>query len=166
MKNFKIAAVAAFALALIVPVMAQSKMDDHKMAQNKMGGKMMGSKMGKMHQGMMSKKDMMDHMMMGLSADEKKTAMAHMAKMTPAEKAAMMKCTSMCMKDSAKMKSMPKSEMEMQKRMMMHLSKGEQATMKGMMSKMTPDEKAVSKKMMANCCMPMKKMGKMQHGKM
>ena len=49
---------------------------------------------------------------------------------------------------------------------MMHLTKGEQATMKNMMSKMTPEEKAVSKKMMANCCMPMKKMAKMQHGKM
>ena len=104
MKNLKIAAMAAFALALVVP----------GMSQDKMGGKMMGSKMGKMHQGAMSKKDMMDHMMMGLSADEKKTAMGHMAKMTPAEKAVMIKSTAMCMKDANAMKPMPTSAMAMQ----------------------------------------------------
>lgn len=89
---------------------------------------------------MMSKKPMMSQgkmdPMMGLTAKEKKVAMMHMKKMTPAEKAVMMK--------SYKMRAMGKSEKEA----MMGMSKSDKATMMSMMKKMTPMEKTVAMKMM------------------
>jgi len=131
------------------------------MAQDKMsGGKMQGHMMsgGKMQSHMATMPT--STMMMGLSADEKKTAMAMMGKMTPAEKAVMAKKCSMCMMDKhtgmvekmSKMDKMGQQKMEMD-HMMSGLSKMEQGTMMKMDAKMSAKEKAVALKMMQNCCM-------------
>jgi len=125
------------------------------MAQDKMSGGKMGSKMQSPMMTMPT-----STMTMGLSADEKKTAMSLVSKMSRAEKAVVAKRCSMCMTDKhpGMMDKMSKmSKMDQEKAGMAHmmsgLTKTEQATMTKMMGKMTAKEKAVSMKMMENCCM-------------
>lgn len=137
-----------------VPAMAQSKPMMHGHAKPPTA--MHAQKMDSMNMNMMMK---------GLSASEKKTAMDHMKKMTPAEHAVAMKAMHHCMS-----MGMPKGKMTekmMQDRMMMGLSANEKKTMTGMMKKMTPAEHAVAKKMMMNCMMAHKgTMTHMSHGGM
>jgi len=138
MKNLT---VAVLALASIGMSFAQS----HPMA-------MKGHNMSAMMSGKPS--PAMNTMMNGLTAAEKKTAAAMMAKMSPAEKAVIMKKATMCMNDPHKGMSMGKKPTQdmMMKHMMMGLTKSEQATMMGLMKKSTPAEAAVGQKMMMNCC--------------
>ncbi|GEM_PF-6558325 len=84
----------------------------------------------------MPPRDMKMDPMMGLTPAERKVAMMHMKKMTPAEKAVMMKMHSMRM--------MGKS----QKEAMAGLTKSEMVTATAMMKKMSPMEKKVGMKMM------------------
>jgi hypothetical protein len=140
MKILTLTAITCLAFAVIVPASAQSAM---KPAQGK--GTMMRS----------HGSGMMDTMMHGLTAAEKKTAMAHMKKMTPAEKAVMMKRCSMCMRDPHKGMSatMKPTDAQKMQHMMAGLTKAEQATMMAMMKKMTLAEHKVAEKIVVNCCM-------------
>ena len=116
-------------------------------AQGKMGH------MQGIHKGGMMESPVMSCMMTGLSGDEKKIAMAHMAKMTPAEKAVMMKRGSLCMKDSHKAEmGMKPSEELMRKHMVSGLTMAERKTMMGMYMRLTRQEKPVLTKMVVNCC--------------
>ncbi len=142
MKNLKIAALALLALATTLPAFAQDTMSKGGM----MGKKPMMQTRGTMMKGKMSPAMMMKSMMMGLTASEKKTAMAHMKKMSAAEKAVHMKAYRIAMMNGG----MDMSNKMMADKMMMGMTKSEQATMKKMMSKMTPAEKAVGMKMMKN----------------
>ncbi len=147
MKNLTIAALALSLTLATSAAFAQGHMKGHHMMK------------GKSHMAMHDM--MMKTAMMGLSADEKQTAMMHMQKMTPAEKAVMMKRCSMCMKD--KHAGMDMSTMDEKKgmaHMMSGLSMSEQKTMKGMWMKMSAKEKAVGQKMAMNCCMYGMKHGK------
>ena len=114
MKTIKILVLAALAALSIAPAAAQGMMKKP----------MMGHAQGKMDP------------MMGLSPMEKKVAMMHMKKMTPAEHKVMMKMHMM--------RSMGKS----QKEAMKGLTKSEMRTAMAMMKKMTPMEKKVGMKMM------------------
>ncbi len=119
------------------------------------------AKLSPAHSVKMSNSSITKCMMKGLSADEKKTAMAHMKKMTAAEKAVMMKKANLCMHD--KHKGMDKANMTdemIMAHMMKGLSMSEQKTMKTMMSKMSEREMAVARKMGMNCCIYGMKHGK------
>ena len=96
----------------------------------------------------MAPHDMKMDPMMGLTPAERKVAMMHMKKMTPAEKAVMMKMHSMRM--------MGKS----QKEAMAGLTKPEMVTATAMMKKMSPMEKKVGMKMMDHAQMMSKGMKK------
>jgi len=108
MKKFTTLAITALALMSVTSAFGQGMMKSDHMMKKPM--------MGKMHGGPMMK---------GLTPAEQKTAMHMMGKLSPAEKAALMK-----MGEGGKMSKMDK----------MHADSG--------MKKMTPAEKAVGMKMM------------------
>ena len=127
MRKLTILALAAMAALSVTPAFGQGMM--------KKGA--MGQKMG------MSK---MDGMTKGLTASEKKTATAMMKKLSPKEKATLMKEAEMCTMNGKMGKPMMSDE-----KMMMAMSKMDKMHTMSAMKKMTAAEKAVYKKIMMNC---------------
>lgn len=127
MQKYLIAALAVLTL-VATPAFSQDKMSGQKMGKMQ---KMQPSKM-------MSDKMLMDKAMMGMSADEKKTAMAHWKMHNKADQKMMM----MAMRRSA---------------MGMSMSSAQKMQMQKMCAKCSAADKAVATKMMNNVKGSMKK---------
>ena len=95
---------------------------------------------------------LMATMMKGLTPQEKEVAHRHMAKMSPAEKAVMMKrCSTFYNSPHPGVDPARMTTNAWMKEMNSGLTKSEQKTMAKMMAKMTPQERAVGEKILTNC---------------